>query len=48
VATPTLPPAVLDPVLDLLIRLAVRRQGPTAVLRALSRSERAPGTISAF
>ena len=48
VATPTLPPAVLDPVLDLLTQLAVRRHGPTAVLRALSRSERAPGTIAAF
>jgi hypothetical protein len=48
VATPPLPPAVLDPVLDLLTRLAVRRHGPTAVLRALSRSERAPAAISAF
>jgi hypothetical protein len=48
VATPALPPAVLDPVLELLTRLAVRRHGPTAVLRALSRSERAPGTIAAF
>lgn len=48
VAAPWLPPTVLDPVLDLLTRLAVRRHGPTAVLRALSRSERAPATISAF
>ena len=48
VGTPALSPAVLDPVLELLTRLAVRRHGPTAVLRALSRSERAPGTISAF
>jgi len=47
-ATPELPPAVLDPVLDLLVRLAARRHGPTAVLRALTRSERAPGTIAAF
>jgi Mycothiol maleylpyruvate isomerase N-terminal domain len=46
--TPELPPAVLDPVFDLLTRLAVRRHGPTAVLRALSRTERAPETISAF
>lgn len=46
--TPELSPAVLDPVLDLLTRLAVRRHGPTAVLRALSRAERAPETISAF
>ena len=48
VATPPLPPTVLDPVLDLLTGLAVRRHGPTAVLRALSRSERAPDTIAAF
>jgi hypothetical protein len=47
-ATPALPPAVLAPVFDLLTRLAVRRHGPTAVLRALSRAERAPATISAF
>jgi uncharacterized protein (TIGR03083 family) len=48
VPTPPLPPAVLDPVLDLLTRIAVRRHGQTAVLRALSRSERAPATISAL
>lgn len=48
VATPALPATVLDPVFDLLMRLAVRRHGPTAVLRALSRAERAPATISAF
>ena len=48
VATPALPPAVLDPVFALLTRLAVRRHGPTALLRALSRSERAPATIAAF
>jgi hypothetical protein len=47
-ATPPLPPEVLDPVFTLLTGLAVRRHGPTAVLRALSRSERAPATISAF
>jgi Mycothiol maleylpyruvate isomerase N-terminal domain len=48
VATPALAPAALAPVFDLLTRLAVRRHGPTAVLRALSRAERAPATISAF
>jgi hypothetical protein len=48
VVTPALPSAVLDPVLSLLSGLAVRRHGPTAVLRALSRSERAPATIAAF
>lgn len=29
-------------------RLAVRRHGPLAVLRALSRAERAPATIAAI
>jgi len=48
VATPALPPAVIDPVLALLTALAVRRHGPTAVLRALSRAERATATIAAF
>jgi hypothetical protein len=38
-------PLLLD---DLLSRLAVRRHGPTAVLRALSRAERAPATIAAI
>jgi hypothetical protein len=45
---PRLPDAVLDPVLDLLTRLSVRRHGSTAVLRALSRAERAPTSIAAF
>lgn len=48
VAPPALPAGVLDPVLDVLTRLSVRRHGPTAVLRALSRAERAPTTITAF
>lgn len=48
IATPPLPAAVLDPVFTLLTGLAVRRHGPTALLRALSRSERAPATIAAF
>lgn len=46
--TPQLPAPVTDRVLDLLCRLAIQRHGPTAVLRTLSRSERAPRTISAF
>ena len=46
--TPELPPAVTEPVLGLLMTLSVRRHGPTNVLRALSRAERAPGTIAAF
>ena len=47
-ATPELPPSAVDTVIDLLSRLAVRRHGATAVLRALSRAERAPATIAAF
>lgn len=48
VRTPPLPAPVLDPVLSLLSQLAVRRHGATAVLRALSRAERAPTTIAAI
>jgi Mycothiol maleylpyruvate isomerase N-terminal domain len=48
VATPPLPQGAVDAVVDLLSRLAVRRHGPTAVLRALSRAERAPATIAAI
>jgi hypothetical protein len=46
ITTPTLPPHVFEPVLDLLSRLAVIRHGQSAVLRALSRAERAPTTIA--
>jgi hypothetical protein len=46
--TPEFPAAVTESVVDLLTRLSVRRHGPTAVLRALSRAERAPTTITAF
>jgi len=48
VATPELPQSAVDTVVDLLSRLAVRRHGATAVLRALSRAERAPATIAAI
>jgi hypothetical protein len=48
VPTPDLPVRVLHPVYDLLFALALRRHGKTAVLRALSRAERAPATISAL
>ena len=48
VPTPDLPATVLDPVFALLTRLAVRRHGSSALLRALSRAERAPETIAAF
>jgi Mycothiol maleylpyruvate isomerase N-terminal domain len=46
--TPELPGDATDLVLALLARLAARRHGPTAVIRALSRAERAPPTIAAF
>ena len=45
---PTLPDDVLTPVVALLTRLAARRHGQGALVSALSRSERAPRTISAF
>ncbi|SDI56986.1 maleylpyruvate isomerase N-terminal domain-containing protein [Nonomuraea jiangxiensis] len=48
VETPELPAPVIEPVVELLARLAVHRHGPTAVIRTLSRAERAPATISAF
>jgi Mycothiol maleylpyruvate isomerase N-terminal domain len=48
IATPPLPDAVLDPVFALLTALSIRRHGATALLRALTRSERAPGNVSAF
>lgn len=48
IPTPELPESVIVPVLELLVRLSVRRHGPTPVLRALSRKERAPQTISAL
>lgn len=48
VATPALPAVAVETVIDLLSRLAVRRHGPTAVLRALSRAERAPATVAAI
>jgi hypothetical protein len=48
IETPALPDTVIEPVVELLARLAVHRHGPTAVIRTLSRTERAPATISAF
>lgn len=45
---PTLPDDVLAPVIALLTRLSARRHGQGALVSALSRSERAPRTISAF
>jgi hypothetical protein len=46
--TPELPDPVLDPVFELLSSLARRRHGAVALLRALSRAERAPATVAAF
>jgi hypothetical protein len=48
VSAPALPSDVLDPVLALLTRLALRRHGQSAVLAALTRGERQPGSIAAF
>jgi hypothetical protein len=46
--TPLLPDAAFDPVLVLLARLAARRHGQAALLRALARTERAPTAINAI
>jgi hypothetical protein len=46
--TPEFTDGVIASVVDLLARLSVRRHGATAVVRALSRAERAPATITAF
>ncbi|GAA0956457.1 hypothetical protein GCM10009554_65970 [Kribbella koreensis] len=46
--TPELPPRAVETVVGLLTRLSVRRHGASAVLRTLSRAERAPRTITAF
>jgi len=46
--TPAFPPEATDMVAVLLTRLAVQRYGPLPVLRALSRSERAPRNIAAI
>jgi hypothetical protein len=48
VAPPELPQALLGPVLALLVGVSLQRHGQAAVVRALSRSERAPGSISAL
>lgn len=48
IPTPDFPPHVFEPVLDALSRFAVARHGQLAVLRGLSRTERAPTTISAI
>jgi hypothetical protein len=48
VEPPALPEAVLGPVLALLVGVSLQRHGQAALVRALSRSERAPASISAF
>jgi hypothetical protein len=48
VEPPQLPQAVLGPVLALLVGVSLQRHGQAAVVRALSRSERAPASVSAF
>ncbi|WP_246114034.1 maleylpyruvate isomerase N-terminal domain-containing protein [Streptomyces montanus] len=48
IAAPELPAAAFDPVLTLLARLAARRHGQAALLRALARTERAPSAINAL
>jgi hypothetical protein len=48
IAAPELPAAAFDPVLVLLARLALRRHGQPALLRALARAERAPAAINAL
>jgi len=46
--TPEFPEPALTPVLGLLAGVAVRRHGQVAVVRALSRPQRAPEDVSAF
>jgi hypothetical protein len=46
--TPEYPEDVLTPVLALLTGVAVRRHGQAALVRALSRPQRAPASVSAF
>src|SRR4051812_8818559 len=48
VPAPELPAEAVETVVDLLPRIALRRHGATSVLRALSRAERAPASISAL
>jgi hypothetical protein len=46
--TPTFPDDAVTPVLALLTGVAVRRHGQAALVRALSRPQRAPASVSAF
>jgi hypothetical protein len=46
--TPEFPESVVTPVLALLTAIATRRHGQAALVRALSRPQRAPASVSAF
>jgi hypothetical protein len=48
VPAPDFGPEVLDPVLRLLTSVSLRRHGQDALVRTLSRPQRAPGSVSAF
>lgn len=48
VPTPEFPESVITEVLGLLTGVATRRHGQVAVVRALSRPQRAPSSVSAF
>ncbi len=48
VSTPEFGTTVLDPMFRLLTALAVRRHGQDALVRTLTRPQRAPATVSAF
>jgi Mycothiol maleylpyruvate isomerase N-terminal domain len=48
VPAPDFGSAVHQPVFGLLVALAVRRHGPDALVRTLTRPRRAPATVSAF
>ncbi|MFE7017547.1 maleylpyruvate isomerase N-terminal domain-containing protein [Streptomyces sp. NPDC057651] len=48
IAAPELSTTAFEPVLTLLARLAARRHGQAALLRALARAERAPSAINAL
>jgi len=48
VPVPEFGPGVLDPVFRLLSALSVRRHGQDALVRALTRPQRAPATVAAF
>lgn len=48
VMTPAYPATAFETVTDLLVRVSATRNGALPVLRALSRSERAPKSIAAF